>query len=163
MKRRACAYGRFALLCVALTLTAACDAGADKGRANDSTTPSPARSPAGPSAAAPAEEPAPLPALAILDEYQREPAAADRKYKGRTVVISGAVAATGKSKAGVPFVSFQRPGAASPAGAMVVCSLAPDQEAAVRALEKGREVKLAGRVQGTLTGNVLLENCVLRR
>ncbi len=111
---------------------------------------------------APSTATAPLPAMTLLDDYRRDASAADRKYKGQTVVIAGEVAATGKSKAGVPFISFQKSGMVSPAGTMVVCNLTLNQEAAVGTLQKGSEVILSGRVQGTLTGNVLLENCVLQ-
>ena len=164
-KRRAVFFSLRALLCAALAVASACEgAGTKEAGDNSDATRSRPEARVSPSAVANvAEEPASLPVLTILDDYERDSAAADRKYKGRTLLISGAVGATGKSKAGVPFISFHRPGAVSPAGTMVVCSLTPDQEAAVQALEKGREVKLSGHVLGTLTGNVLLENCVLRR
>lgn len=164
VKRRASFLSLCALLCAALALLSACgEAGTKEAESNNSTTHPRTEAQASPSPIAGAtEEAVTLSAMAILDEYKSDPSAADRKYKGRTLVISGEVAVTGKSKGGVPFVSFQRPGASSPAGAMVVCNLTHDQEAAVQALQKGREVKLSGRVQGTLTGNVLLENCVLR-
>lgn len=163
-KSRASFFGLCFMLCAALPLLSACGASTNEGESsNNSTTRAHTEARTSPSAAANVtEEAVPLSAMAILDDFDRDPSAADRKYKGRTLTISGVVAATGKSKAGVPFVSFQRPGAISPAGTMVVCNLTPDHEAAVRTLEKGREVKLSGRVQGTLTGNVLLENCVLR-
>lgn len=163
LKRRASFLSLCALLlCAALALLPACgDAGTKEAESNNSTN-RPRTEAHANSSAVVAEEAAPLSAMAILDEYKSDPAAADRKYKGRIVTISGEVAVTGKTKAGVPFISFQRPGASSPAGAMVVCNLTLDQEAAVQALHKGRAVKLSGRLQGTLTGNVLLENCVLR-
>lgn len=165
MRRRALFFTLSVILCAALALLSACGAGTSEtgGNNNGATRPhDEAQSVPSPATNA-AEEPAPLPAMSILDDYQQDSAAADRKYKGRTLVISGVVGETGKSKGGVPFISFHRPGAASPAGAMVICSLTPDQEAAVQTLEKGREVKLSGHVLGTLTGNVLLESCVIRR
>lgn len=166
MKRRVFFCTLRIILCAALALLSACSAGtnATGGNINNGATrPHDEARPVPSPATDAAEEHVPLPAMSILDDYQKDPAAADRKYRGQTFVISGVVGETGKSKAGVPFISFHRPGAASPAGAMVICSLTPDQEAAVQTLEKGREVKLSGHVLGTLTGNVLLENCVLRR
>ena len=104
----------------------------------------------------------PIPVLTILDEYQRDAAAADRKYKGAAQFINGAVETTGKTKKGVPFVSFQKQGAASPVGVMVVCSFNPQQAAEIEALKKGQEVKLSGHIQGIIAGNVMIEDCTLR-
>lgn len=105
---------------------------------------------------------APVSAMMLLDEYKKDPTAADSKYKGRTLLISGTVEATGKSKSGIPFVSFQRPSAQSPTSALVVCSLEPAQAPSAETLRQGQEVRLKGRVQGALTGNVLLEDCALQ-
>ena len=108
------------------------------------------------------KEGAPIPVMTILDEYKRDSAAADKKYKGQTLLVSGTVETTGKSKKGIPFVGFQKPGAASPTGTMVVCSFNVKQADRVSTLKKGQEVKLKGRVQGELVGNVMLEDCVLQ-
>ncbi len=170
LKRRASFLSLcYILLCAALFFLSACgDAGTKRANSNNSSsdnttaTRPQTETHASPTATAGAQGSVPVAAMAILDDYQRDSSAADHKYKGQTVVIWGEVAVTGKSKAGVPFVSFQRPGVASPAGTMVVCNLTLDQDAAVRALQKGHKVRLSGRVQGTLTGNVLLDNCVLQ-
>jgi hypothetical protein len=104
-----------------------------------------------------------LPAMTLLSEYQKDSAAADRKYKGTTVLISGAVEAVGKSKKGIPFVGFMRAGAKNPAGEMVVCNFDPGQESAVLGLKKGQQVKLKGRVWGSLLGNPMIEKCSLQQ
>ena len=114
---------------------------------------------------APRESPAeavPSPVMTILEAYQKDSATADRKYKDQTLLLSGTVAATGKTKKGIPFIGFQKEGASSPVGAMVVCSVDPAQAAQVAALKKGQEVKFKGQVQGELVRNLMIKECQLQ-
>ena len=104
----------------------------------------------------------PIRVMTILEEYQKDSAAADRKYKDQTLLLSGTVAATGQTKKGVPFIGFQKEGASSPVGAMVVCSVDPAQAAQVAALKKGQEVKFKGHVQGELVRNLMIKECQLQ-
>jgi hypothetical protein len=98
-------------------------------------------------------------ALTLLDDFQRDKAAAETRYAGREIMVSGTIAATGRTKAGVPFVSFQRPGAHSPVNSMVVCNFDARAPRAATELKAGETIELRCRVRGVLTGNVMLENC----
>jgi len=96
----------------------------------------------------------------LLEEYKTNPAAADTKYKGKTITISGTAEFADKDKKGNPMVGFMKPGSTKPTDGMVACSFDKSQEAAVLQIKKGDSVKLQGKVIMSLVGSVMLENCV---
>lgn len=95
----------------------------------------------------------------LLNEYQKDYAAADKKYKGKTITVSGVVEVAQNDKRGNPMVGFMKPGSTRPADGMVICSFDKSQEASVSAIKKGDTVRLSGRVFGSLIGNVMLDKC----
>jgi hypothetical protein len=97
--------------------------------------------------------------LHLLDDYKKDAAAADKKYKGKTITVSGTVEVADKDKSGKPMIAFMRPGATAPKDGMVVCSFEKSQQASVSAIKKGDTVRLQGRVFGNIVFSVMLDNC----
>jgi hypothetical protein len=97
--------------------------------------------------------------LQLLDDYKKDAAAADRKYKGKTITVTGTVEVADKDKTGKPMIGFMRPGATAPKDGMVVCSFEKSQEANLSKVKKGDLVMLKGRVFGNVVFSVMLENC----
>lgn len=95
----------------------------------------------------------------LLEEYKKDAAAADKKYKNKTITISGTAEFADKDKKGNPMVGFMKPGSTKPADGMVVCSFDKSQEAAVLKIKKGDAVKLQGKVIANIIFSVMLENC----
>lgn len=100
--------------------------------------------------------------LQLLDDYKKDEAVADKKYKGKTISVTGTVEVSDKDKAGKPMIAFMRPGSTKPADGMVICSFDKSQEAAASKVKKGDTVTLQGSVTMSLLGNVMLENCTKR-
>ncbi|HEY8559286.1 MAG TPA: hypothetical protein VIL74_02700 [Pyrinomonadaceae bacterium] len=97
--------------------------------------------------------------LQLLDDYKKDEAAADKKYKGKTIAVTGTVEVSEKDKKGSWLIGFLHPGSTLPKDGMVVCSFDKSQEASVSKVKKGDAVRLRGRVVMSLVGNVVLENC----
>ncbi len=97
--------------------------------------------------------------LQLLDDYKKDSAAADKKYKGKTISVTGTVEVSIKDKKGNPLIGFLRPGSTNPADGMVDCSFDKSQEPVISKVKKGDSVKLQGKVFGNLLGNIMLENC----
>lgn len=95
----------------------------------------------------------------LLDDYKNDSAAADKKYKGKVITISGTVETVGTDKNGNPLIGFMRPGSAKPTDGMVVCGFEKSQESVVAKIKKGDIVKLNGKVMMGILGSVSLENC----
>lgn len=95
----------------------------------------------------------------LLDDYKNDSAAADKKYKGKVITISGTVEVSDKDRNGNPLIGFMRPGSTKPTDGMVVCGFDKSQEASVSKIKKGDTVKLSGKVMMSLVGSVTLENC----
>ncbi len=96
----------------------------------------------------------------LLEEYKSNPAAADQKYKGKTITFSGTAEFADKDKKGNPMVGFMKPGSTKPTDGMVACSFDKSQEAAVLKIKKGDLVKLQGKVSMSLMGSLIIENCL---
>ncbi|HVE57015.1 MAG TPA: hypothetical protein VNB22_09315, partial [Pyrinomonadaceae bacterium] len=97
--------------------------------------------------------------LQLLDDYKKDDAAADKKYKDKTIIFTGTAEFADKDKAGKPMVGFLRPGSTKPADGMVVCTFDKSQEAAVLKIKKGDTVLLSGKVFGNILFSVMLEDC----
>jgi len=95
----------------------------------------------------------------LLEEYKKDDAAADKKYKDKTITFTGTAEFADKDKAGKPMVGFMKPGSTKPAEGMVVCSFDKSQEAAVMKIKKGDVVVLRGKVFGSIILSVMLEDC----
>ena len=98
-------------------------------------------------------------ATQLLDDYKKDSAAADKKYKGKMIDIHGKVAVSERSKSGTWLVSLMRPGATSPTSGMVVCSFEKSQEAGAMTIKVGDTVHLKGSVINSIVGNVVFERC----
>ena len=97
--------------------------------------------------------------LQLLDDYKKDAAAADKKYKGKTITVSGTVEVSEKDKKGNWMIAFMRPGSTAPKDGMVVCSFDKSQETSVSKVKKGDAVKLQGKVSMSIVGSVIIENC----
>jgi hypothetical protein len=97
--------------------------------------------------------------LQLLDDYKKDASAADKKYKGKTITVTGTVEVSEKDKKGNWMIAYMRPGSTAPKDGMVVCSFEKSQEASVSKVKKGDMVMLKGKVMMNIIGNVVLENC----
>lgn len=91
----------------------------------------------------------------LFNEYQKNKKAADEKYKGKTVVVRGAV---DKTKVGTdnPYITLKT----SSLILRVQCIFSSRDNNAVSGLETGQTVRVKGRVFGRI-GNVVLQDCEL--
>lgn len=106
-------------------------------------------------AAAPAVE---VTARQLVADYDKNEIAADTKYKGHTLEVTGTVQSVGKDFLDVPYVSL----ASDNAIFGVQCYLNQDDAATVEEaskLTKGAKVTMRGEDVSKL-GNVMLKNCV---
>lgn len=91
--------------------------------------------------------------------YQSDPAAANRTFLGRVVVVSGKVAAFGEDPLEYPYVSLQTSADAQ----NVQCVFTPDLTTAVSSLSPGDTITARGRCLGLVSGVVQLRDCVFQR
>jgi hypothetical protein len=89
----------------------------------------------------------------LFSEYKADEAAADNKYKGKVVLISGPIRDIGKFM-GTAYILIGGHGFLDGVQATFV------ESAAVASLSKGSQVTVKGEVGGK-KGNVLLQNCTL--
>lgn len=90
----------------------------------------------------------------LYSEYEANEVAADRKYKGNTIIVSGEIQKIAKEILGKPYVILGGEGFLDG----VQCVFDRNQEGAVAKLSKGQSINIRGKVSGKL-GNVLLDNC----
>lgn len=94
-------------------------------------------------------------ATELSAEYEANEVAADQKFEGRTVQVTGTIVDIGSL--GSPRIELGTDGALSG----VQCYCAGDQEDAVATLSVGGQVTVVGVVQGKL-GWVLVEDCAVK-
>ncbi|KPF98187.1 hypothetical protein IP86_12065 [Rhodopseudomonas sp. AAP120] len=90
-------------------------------------------------------------------EYNANEVAADAKYKGKVVVISGVIQSIGKDILDSAFIVVGGKGFLD--GAQ--CMFTKAEESAVARLAKGQRVSVKGEVSGKM-GNVLLKKCSMQ-
>jgi hypothetical protein len=95
----------------------------------------------------------------LLDDYKKDTAAADKKYKDKIVKVTGKAVVSEKDKKGNWMIAFMRPASTNPADGMVVCSFDKSKEASVSTVKKGDTVTLEGKVSMFLVFSAILENC----
>jgi hypothetical protein len=95
----------------------------------------------------------------LLDEYKKDSAAADKKYKDQFIMIKGTVEVSDKDKQGKPMIGFLRPGSTQPKDGMVVCGFEKTEDSVFSKVKKGDTVLLQGKVFGSILGTVVLQNC----
>lgn len=93
----------------------------------------------------------------LVDEYKANEVAADAKYKGNVVVVSGVIESIGKDILDQAYVVIGGEGFLDG----VQCTFSKGEEASVASLSKGQNVNIKGKVNGKM-GNVLLENSSLQ-
>jgi hypothetical protein len=89
----------------------------------------------------------------LFAEYQQDKDAADRKYKGKVIVVSGTVD-TIKAETGNPYITMKT----SSLILRVQCIFKSADSSAVGGLTKGQTVHVRGKVFGRI-GNVVLQDC----
>jgi len=99
-----------------------------------------------------------LSAVKLCREYDANEIAADIKYKGKTVRISGRVASIGKNILGGIYVVISCPKLFSG----IQCSFPEDEKSVVAALSKREKVVVVGRVSGKMM-NVQITNAYLEK
>jgi hypothetical protein len=94
----------------------------------------------------------------LLAEYQKNPIAADQKYKGQLVEVSGKIGKIGRSVLGAPYVNL---GAVSEEDFFgVSCFLASSAVDEVAKMQPGTAVKIRGICKGQFAGQALeLKEC----
>lgn len=97
--------------------------------------------------------------LQLLDDYKKDATAAQKKYDGKTITVTGTVEVSEKDKKGNWMIGFMRPGSTAPKDGMVVCGFEKSQEAIVSKVKKGDLVSLRGKVFGNILFSVILQNC----
>ncbi len=98
-----------------------------------------------------------LTANQLYSEYKANEVAADAKYKGRIVVVSGTIQNIGKDIMDSAYVVIGGQGFLDG----VQCMFTKGQESSVARLSKGEPVTAKGEVSGKM-GSVLLKKCSLQ-
>ncbi len=102
-----------------------------------------------------------VPAAQLLKEFQDDPAAADLKYKGKYLEVSGVVERAGRQGGHTPFVVLH--GGDEQSKVKIECFFFPEDdedEAKIARLGKGQAVTVRGEYDGRVS-NVQLRDCVL--
>lgn len=110
---------------------------------------------------APKPPPAPIPvvtAKTLLDEYQENELAADKKYKGKRIEVTGAVHEVGR-RSGRVYVAMRD--ATNPGFKEIYCYMATILEDQAEPLKKGQPIKMRGDVTGKGIFSAELENCII--
>jgi len=92
----------------------------------------------------------------IFSDYTANEVAADAKYKGKVVEVSGIVGTIGKDIVNSPYVTLKAGGEYSITN--VQCMFTKNDEAVLATVVKGKTLSLIGKVSGKL-GNILLQDC----
>ena len=99
-----------------------------------------------------------LSANQLYEEYESNEVAADAKYKGKIVIVSGKIQDIGKDITDEPYIVIGGEGFLDG----VRCSFAKSQEPSIASLSKGQNVKVKGEVSRKGISKVLLRNCSLQ-
>jgi hypothetical protein len=98
----------------------------------------------------------------LLEEFQKEPEAADRKYKGKVLEISGIVERSGKDHSHIPFAILHAGDENAKLKVECFFGFMDEEEDDARAerLTKGQKITVRGEYQGWVS-NVRMWQCVL--
>ncbi len=96
-------------------------------------------------------------ANAIYSEYESNEVAADSKYKGKVIIVTGVIQDIGKDILDKAYIVVGGQGFLDG----VQCAFAESQNSVIAQLSKGKSVKVKGKVNGK-RGNVQLEKCSLQ-
>jgi len=104
---------------------------------------------------APAEPPIEITAIALYDEFEENQVAAEQKYKGKTLIVSGTVDSIGTDILNTPYVSLRSSNEFLTA---VQCMFDRSDSNALVSLKKDQKIKLSGTVSSKLL-HVIMKNC----
>ena len=96
-----------------------------------------------------------LSANTLFKEYDKNNVAADAKYEGKIVEVSGTIQSIGKDIMDTAYLVIGGSGFLDG----VQCMLPRGQEGLVARVSKGQYVTLKGKVSGQIMGNVIVNNC----
>ena len=96
-----------------------------------------------------------LSANTLFREYDTNSVAADAKYEGKIVKVSGTIQNIGKDIMDTAYLVIGGSGFLDG----VQCMLPRGQEDLVARVSKGQYVTLKGKVSGQIMGNVIVNNC----
>ena len=102
----------------------------------------------------PAESSIKISAIQLQREYEANQVAADQKYKGKILEISGTVKDIGKDILDTPYVSFKTDGLLF----TVQCMFSKSDTDGLVSLKQGQSIVLQGKGDGSLV-NVIVRNC----
>ncbi len=94
----------------------------------------------------------------LSKEYEANEVAADNKYKGQVVVVSGSIKDIGKDILDDPYVVIGGLGFLDG----VQCMFSKSESSSIAALSKEQSIRIKGQVEGKLIGNVLLKSCSIQ-
>ena len=90
----------------------------------------------------------------LYREYEENEVAADAKYKGRVIIVSGIIQDIGKDFTNTAYVVLAAEGLFG-----VHCMYAKGGELSVAHLSKGQQITIKGVVSGKMIGSVLIQEC----
>ena len=98
----------------------------------------------------------------LLEEFNRDKVAAQNKYHGRFIKLTGVVAGSGETKKGDPFLAFQLPNTKSPVGSTLACSFSTYEKINVEKTRNGETVQFRGKVnmKNTILDIPVVEECI---
>ena len=96
-----------------------------------------------------------LSANALFNAYDKNSVAADAKYEGKIVEVSGTVQDIGKDILDTAYLIIGGSGFLDG----VQCMLPEGQEGLVARVSKGQYITLKGKVSGQIMGYVIVNNC----
>jgi hypothetical protein len=100
-------------------------------------------------------------ATQLLQEFQNDAAAADKKYKGKYLEISGVVERSGQDGSGIPFVILHAGDENAKLKIECFFELAEEEdENRIEGLRKGQAITVRGEYEGRVS-NLQVRDCVL--
>ena len=106
-----------------------------------------------------AEEPAPISSTELWKAYKADPAAGDKLYKGKTIVVTGPVYWAGVNPISQGIMITLKD---SEGNDRVSCTFPASAKAAITALKEDQQVRIKGTVEGPLfTMAVKVKDCEL--
>ena len=97
-------------------------------------------------------------AFQLVDDYKNNEVAADERYKGKVLEVSGSIESIGKDLMDTMYVSFG--GGGKFELRRVQCFFDDSETDKLAKLSKGQWITIKGRCDG-LMGNVLLKECAI--
>jgi uncharacterized protein (DUF1330 family) len=112
------------------------------------------KKPTNPNTLPPSPTPIEITAVQLYKEYKNNQTAADKKYKGKVLTVSGAVQEIGKESSGTPYLLLT---ATVNDANGVYCTFPIDYDTILAKLTKGQNIGITGICTGYQT-NVLLDS-----